>query len=158
VGKIHSKSPTDTPQPEVLREAATLPRLGTMVARALRRRCPICGSGAIFTRWFRMKHACPGCGLSFSRGEDGYMLGAIWFNLLAAEAVSVGILVTTVVLTWPNPPWTTLQYSGPAEALVMPLLFYPFSKTLFLVLDLRVRPPQPAPRSVPPPLPDTPPH
>ena len=40
----------------------------------------------------------------------------------------------------PNPPWTLLQYGLPLVALITPVLFYPFSKTLFLALDLAVRP------------------
>ena len=94
----------------------------------------------MFDGWFRMKPSCPTCGLRFNRGESGYTLGAMWFNLLAAEAVTITISITTIVRTWPNPPWNILQYTGPIEALVMPLLFYPFSKTLVLAFDLCFRP------------------
>jgi len=120
--------------------AIQVPPRRVMFARAIRKRCPICGTGGLFTGWFRMKPACPGCGLNFNRGESGYALGAMWFNLLAAEAVTITIAITTIVSTWPHPPWDVLQYTGPAEALIMPLLFYPFSKTLFLTFDLCFRP------------------
>lgn len=52
----------------------------------------------------------------------------------------MGGLVTVLIATWPEPPWDTLQYSAPIEALLMPVLFYPFSKTLFLAFDLWMRP------------------
>jgi hypothetical protein len=87
-----------------------------------------------------MTSQCPSCGLVFSRGEDGYGVGAVWFNLLAAEAFSTVVMVGVVIATWPNPPWDKLQYVGPIEALIMPLLFYPFSKALFLAFDLSFRP------------------
>jgi uncharacterized protein (DUF983 family) len=118
----------------------TMPTKRTLLARALRRRCPACGGGPMFSHWLRMADHCPSCGLATARGEDGYMLGAIWFNLLMAEAFSTTVFVATVALTWPNPPWDRLQYAGPAEALIMPFLFFPFSKTLFLAFDLCIRP------------------
>jgi uncharacterized protein (DUF983 family) len=111
-----------------------------MFASAIRRRCPVCGGGGLFQGWFTMKASCPTCGLNFNRGESGYALGAMWFNLLAAEAVTVGIFITTIVMTWPDPPWDVLQVTGPLEAIAMPLLFFPFSKTLFLAFDLCIRP------------------
>ncbi len=87
-----------------------------------------------------MKANCPTCGLRFDRGDSGYALGAMWFNLLAAEAVTLGLSLSVIVFTWPSPPWNTLQVTGPLEAVAMPLLFFPFSRTLFLALDLSLRP------------------
>lgn len=94
----------------------------------------------MFTRWVRMVPVCPQCGLATSRGESGYGLGALWFNLLAAEAFSTAVFLTVVVRTWPDPPWDYLQYAGPTEALIMPVIFYPFSKSIFLAFDLCFRP------------------
>lgn len=117
-----------------------LPRKRTMFARAIRKHCPVCGGGGLFHGWFKMKSSCPTCGLEFNRGDSGYALGAMWFNLLAAEAVTMGICLTVLIRTWPSPPWNTLQVTGPLEAVLMPLLFFPFSKTLFLAFDLCFRP------------------
>ncbi len=111
-----------------------------MFWRALRRRCPRCGGGDIFSSWFRMREECPTCGLHFVRGEDGYTLGALWFNLIAAEAVTTTTMLTTLIVTWPDVPWGLLQVTGPLEAVTMPLLFFPFSRTLFLAFDLWLRP------------------
>ncbi|HLS48319.1 MAG TPA: DUF983 domain-containing protein [Gemmatimonadales bacterium] len=115
-------------------------RRGTMLARALRRRCPQCGGAEIFASWFRMRESCPTCGLDFVRGEDGYTLGALWFNLIAAEAVTMTSLLATTIATWPDVPWNILRVTAPLEAVAMPLLFFPFSRTLFLAFDLWVRP------------------
>ncbi len=121
-------------------QTVTVPPRAVMFARAIRKHCPVCGGGGLFDGWFRMKPACPTCGVRFNRGESGYSLGAMWFNLMAAEAVTVTSFITTVLLTWPSPPWDLLQYTGPLEALLMPLIFYPFSRTLFLAFDLCFRP------------------
>jgi hypothetical protein len=45
-------------------------------------------------------------------------------------------VVGVVVATWPTPPWRLVLYGGAALAATMPFLFYPFSKTLWLALDL----------------------
>jgi hypothetical protein len=87
-----------------------------------------------------MAERCPSCDFLLARGEAGYALGGTWFNLLAAEAVGVGVLISVVVATWPTPPWDRLQIMAPLDAVITPLLFYPFSKTLFLAFDLCIRP------------------
>lgn len=108
--------------------------------RALRRRCPNCGGGRLWTSWLRMRPACPDCGLHLERSEQGYVVGAYMFNLIAAELVFGAIFVGVLLATWPDPPWTVLQVGGGLLMLAMPLLFYPFSKTLFLAFDLLFRP------------------
>ncbi len=55
--------------------------------------------------------------------------------------VEMVIFLAILVYTWPNPPWTPLLYGGIALMIVLPALFYPFSKTLFLAFDLVFRPP-----------------
>ena len=111
-----------------------------MFARAIRRRCPVCGGGPLFANWLQMKDHCPSCGIRMRRGEDGYTLGALWFNLFLAELITTASFVTALVRTWPNPPWDLLQIVGPIEAVIMPLLIWPFARTLFLAFDLGIRP------------------
>ena len=111
-----------------------------LFARALTLRCPACGGGPIFTRWTRMAERCPSCNLAMARKESGYSLGGFWLNMLFAEGTTITLFIVTLLVTWPDPPWALLQYGLPLFALLTPLLFYPFSKTLFLALDLAVRP------------------
>jgi uncharacterized protein (DUF983 family) len=87
-----------------------------------------------------MRERCPACGLHLERGEQGYIVGAYMFNIIAAELIFAMLFIGIVVLTWPTPPWKILQYGGAALMIAMPLLFYPFSKTLFLAFDLLFRP------------------
>lgn len=117
-----------------------LPSRRRMLLRAFTRRCPACGGGPLFSRWIKVAKQCPQCGLRLTRGEEGYALGAIWFNLIAAEAVGTTLWVGTLIATWPSPPWELLHWLGPVVAITMPFLFYPFARTLFLAFDLCFRP------------------
>ena len=65
------------------------------------------------------------------------------FNIVAAELVFAAMFFGVLLLTWPAPPWDALLYGGMALMVIMPFLFFPFSKTLFLAFDLLFRPPSP---------------
>ena len=103
-------------------------------------RCPNCGAVGIFRSWFRLEERCHKCGLQFEREEQGYQVGSYMFNIVGAELVFAAIFVATLRLTWPTPPWDLLTYGGAALMILMPILFFPFSKTLFLAFDLIFRP------------------
>jgi uncharacterized protein (DUF983 family) len=108
--------------------------------RALRLRCPNCGGGPVLESWFRLRPRCPVCGLRTERGEQDFFLGAMVINIAIAEGVLVLFFVGLVVALWPDVPWTFLQWGAPALMLLAPFLFYPFSKTLWMAVDLQFRP------------------
>jgi len=114
-----------------------------MFARALRRRCPLCGAGPITARWFGLLPACPGCGFRPERGEPDYFLGAIVFNMAFAEGLFAVGLLLTLVATYPNPPWTALYVGGAIALIAAPIVLYPYSKLCWLAFDLLFRPPRP---------------
>jgi len=111
--------------------------------RAIRRRCPHCGSGGLFSSWFKMVPECPTCGLLTERNEQGYQVGAYMFNIALAELCFVIVLVGVMVGTWPNPPWSELTWISVGLMVLLPVLFYPFSKTLFLGFHLLFHPAEP---------------
>jgi uncharacterized protein (DUF983 family) len=116
-------------------------RPGAALLRALRLRCPHCGGGPIFVTWSHLVPNCPVCGLGLERGEQGYWLGAYFFNLLAVETVFSVWVVGFLLLTWPDPPWKLFQITTTALMLAVPFAFFRYSKTLFLAFDLLIRPP-----------------
>ena len=113
-----------------------------LFGRALRLRCPNCGGGPVFRSWFRMCARCPVCGLPLERGEQGYQVGSYMFNMILSELIFALVFLTVLVATWPSPPWGLLEYGGIALMILAPILFFPFSKTLFLAFDLLFRPPR----------------
>jgi uncharacterized protein (DUF983 family) len=116
--------------------------LGTLrlFGRALRLRCPNCGKGKIFSSWLRMRTRCPVCGLALERGEEGYQVGSYMFNIVASELAFAAVFLAIVAVTWPEPPWKLLEYGGIVMMVIAPLVFFPFSRTLFLAFDLVFRP------------------
>lgn len=115
-----------------------------MFARGLVRRCPRCGAGRLFVRWFRMVERCPGCEYHFERlAEDGFFLGAYVLNLAVTEGALAIVLLAYVASRAgsesASPIWPVLVGAA-VVAVVLPVLFYPFSKTLWAAVDLAMRP------------------
>lgn len=114
-----------------------------MLGRALLRRCPLCGSRDIFSRWVDPKDACPRCQLKLNRGEGDFFLGAYVLNFVAVELLLVVFLGLSVLLTWPDVPWERLIWIGAPLMIVAPILLYPVGRTVWLAVDLTMRPPGP---------------
>jgi uncharacterized protein (DUF983 family) len=119
----------------------TRPRsLPQYFGRALRLRCPACGVGPLYKSWFKLHERCANCGRRFERQEEGYRTVAYFVNLVFSEFVLMAILITWLVLTWPNPDWERVQLVGAVSMVVAPLLLYPVSRALFLAADFFFRP------------------
>jgi uncharacterized protein (DUF983 family) len=118
-------------------------RVALYLARALLVRCPVCGSRGIFASWFHMKPHCPRCNLALDRHEsEDYFLGGMMFNIVLAELAFVTGLVIWLVASWPDPPWTLIEWVGIPFMVIAPIVFYPLSKTIWLAFDLAFRPPR----------------
>ena len=126
----------DAPRP---RSHSGLGKALILFSRAAMLRCPACGSGGLFESWFKLKERCPGGGLLFGR-DPGYELGAMALSLIFAEGIWAVSFVTILVMTWPNPPWTFLQWGSVVLMIGLPLLMFPFTRTLALALDVLIRP------------------
>ncbi len=109
--------------------------LARAALRGLLKRCPTCGEGKIFEGWFALVPRCPRCGLVFER-EEGYWTGAMAINIGVTELVFVIALVAGLVLTWPAPPVAWLLAVTIAINTLFPVVFYPFSKTIWISIDL----------------------
>ena len=120
-----------------------LPPWPKLLLRGLVRHCPRCGSGKLFRNWLTMVPNCPRCGLRFER-EEGFFLGAYVVNfgvMLIAMAAFIGI---GIALTLPDPDPFKLAAGGIVVAIVVPILFYPMSRTFWSAIDLWMKPLEPA--------------
>lgn len=82
-----------------------------------------------------MVERCPRCGLRFER-EEGYWVGAMTMNIGVTELLFAVLLVVAITLTWPEIPVWPLVAVGVVINGLFPVLFYPFSKTIWLAVDL----------------------
>jgi uncharacterized protein (DUF983 family) len=114
-----------------------------MLLRGALKRCPSCGSGGIFRGWFRMAERCPRCRYRFER-EEGFFLGAYTVNLAISESLLLLLAIFPLIFllgtnrdvsVWP------IVVVGLLAAVVAPLVFYPFSRTIWSAVDLMLRPP-----------------
>ncbi|MBW3557336.1 MAG: DUF983 domain-containing protein [Actinobacteria bacterium] len=115
------------------------PHPARLLLRGLLRRCPRCGGGRLFSSWFHMVERCPRCGMAFER-EEGFFLGAFVVNfgvvlMLLATYIGVGVF-----LTLPNPPPGKLALGGMVLSTLVPVAFYPFSRTVWSAIDLWMKP------------------
>lgn len=113
-----------------------------MVGRALQLRCPNCGTHWLLVHWLKPRPACAECGQSLERLEEGggHYLGSLVLNFAVAESLLALVVLVTILTTWPSPPWSLLVYGGAALAVIAPFAFYPFSKLLWLAIDLFIHP------------------
>jgi uncharacterized protein (DUF983 family) len=106
-------------------------------------RCPSCGARGILTHWLRLSERCPACGLRPDRGEADHFLGGYVINLGIAEALAAALWVLLLTATWPEPSWALMQWSAAVLVIGMPLALYPFTRLVFLAIDLTVQPRRP---------------
>jgi uncharacterized protein (DUF983 family) len=103
------------------------------LTRGLAMRCPVCGTGQLFTSFFRLRQRCPGCALEFER-EDGYWLGAMVVAIGAVIALFAVVFLGGVLLTWPDVPWTSLLVITLVLNALVPVVLYPWCMTTWMGL------------------------
>ena len=128
------------PRPPVSFEELHVGRAAKLLWRGLRLRCPHCGEGHLRESWLKLKPKCPACGLRTDRGEEDFFLGGMMWNIVFSEGALLfsGLLIG--ILTWPDVPWTAMQWVGITLMLIVPFLFYPFSLGFWLANDIWIRP------------------
>jgi uncharacterized protein (DUF983 family) len=130
----HSESPLQLPN-----SRQALRALG----RALTFRCPHCGGGWVLSRLGRVRERCSACGFRFERTDESYFSGAMFFGLLMGEGLFAVSLLIIVIASWPNVPWDALTVGAPLGMLLLLPILLPFSKVVWLAIDVLVRPVQP---------------
>ena len=110
-----------------------------MLRRALRKRCPRCGGAGIFRSFGELHYRCPTCGLGFER-EQGYWVGSMIINTVVTFGLFLFVLVGSIVLSWPDVAWTGLFITTVAIAGLTPILFHPFSRTVWMAIEMSYHP------------------
>jgi uncharacterized protein (DUF983 family) len=132
----HAHTPGTNPPLEVPTTGRALRILG----RLARLRCPHCGVGRVL-KWDGGVHMrCSGCNLRFQRGDGHYFFGAMFFGVMLGELLFALTFAAILVSTWPDVPWKLLQWGLPIGVVLAAPLFIPFSKLVFLSVDVFVRP------------------
>ncbi len=107
-------------------------RFSTLVIRALRLRCPVCGQGRLFRGWFKMHDVCPECDATFER-EAGFYLGSIYVNY--------GLTALVVAIGYPVLLFNQIVAEGPLLAMalgfsiIFPICFFRYARSLWLGFD-----------------------
>jgi uncharacterized protein (DUF983 family) len=105
-----------------------------MFSRGFTRRCARCGSGHLFHGYLKMVPDCPRCGLHFER-EQGYWAGAMAVNIIVTGGLFTVVFVAMLIATIPNVPVAPLLAVLVPIVLIVPILYYPFSKTMWVAVD-----------------------
>ena len=118
-----------------------LPSTGKMIRRSLLRQCPRCANrSAWFTSWFKQGERCIGCGMKRTRDTDGHELGSMTIASVLNIVLIMAAIGIAVAITAPDVPVLTLYIVLASAALVFPVLTWPMTHTLWMAIDLIVRP------------------
>ena len=122
----------------------TLPSQGTMICRSLLRRCPNCGHHrAWFINWFKQGDRCVGCGVKRTRDTEGHELGSMTIASMINIVLIMIAIGIAIAITAPDVPVLTLYIVLASAALIFPILTWPMTHTLWMAIDLIVRPMSP---------------
>ena len=115
------------------------PRWGLILRRGFLKRCARCGSGHLFEGWFRLKERCPRCGMRFER-EPGAFTGVYLLNfgvaLFLLWAVMMVYIAQLALADGGDVNALPIVIAGVAVAVVFPVAFYPYAKTIWIAIHL----------------------
>lgn len=129
----HLEPPTRAPAPARSDEPGAV----RSMLRGATRRCPRCGSGGLFESWFKIRRRCPRCGLGLEREEGGF-LGAMTLNYVVTAGAWLALLIGWLVVDLPDVNVGGLLISSLVLVTLVPLAFWPISKTTWAALDYLV--------------------
>lgn len=120
---------------------APKPSAGRMVGRGFVKHCPRCGGGHLFRHWFHMKARCPSCGYQFEREPD-FWYAAYLINLMVTQGVLCVVLGWVLLVRNADASASIVVplAVGVTLAVMVPVLFYPFSRTVWAAIDLAMEP------------------
>lgn len=115
---------------------------GKILIRGWTKRCPVCGESKIFRGYFELVEECPRCGFRFER-QEGQFIGAIGVNTVVTFFSMTLVMTLGLIFTAPEFNVVLIMTSSIGVAALLPLLFFPFSKTVWAAIDLLLIPLEP---------------
>ena len=109
---------------------------GDIIVRGLLFRCPNCGGNGVFRGLFKVNERCTRCGFLIQR-EEGFFLGAMALNYAAAAFPLVPVFVLVFMEKLSVPVALAICV---AWGLIVPVLFYQMSKSLWMMMVYLVVP------------------
>jgi uncharacterized protein (DUF983 family) len=109
-----------------------LKKARVLFSRGLRLRCPVCGEGKLYRRWFKMNQHCPDCVFIYER-EPGYYTSALAINVFLSELITLVVIIPLAASQ--SISFVTLLLIGGAIAFILPLLFYHHAKSLWMSIE-----------------------
>ena len=110
-----------------------IPNWKTLLSRGLRRKCPQCGSGDLFNRWFKLRSHCSVCGLKFLENQ-----GDLWGILLFADRVLFMVPLIAVVLVTQSAKVIWPYFFGGALAIAL-ILTFPHRMGISVAMEYHIR-------------------
>lgn len=110
-----------------------------MVARSLRRRCPVCASKKISRHPAHVHQKCPTCALELER-RVGSFVGGVGVNTVVSFAVLLAIVIVGFGYTKGERSvlWVLLPALG--SAVLVPSFFYARSRLLWVAVEIMMVP------------------
>ena len=123
----------------VVVETRETPTNGRLFWRGLTRACGVCGQRGLTRRFIALSETCPRCGFRFER-HPGHFLGAVIMStILTFGLILISVLVGVWAL-WPDVDALRLSIVPLAIAVIVPVVTHPTCKTLWVAIDLMMRP------------------
>lgn len=108
-----------------------------MMWRGVRLHCPLCnGRHAWFSGWFKQEKACRTCGFKWERGNVGFETGSMTINIIITFGLIAATVLTVTLATVPDIPVTPLMVALAAVGLLVPILIFPITHTIWSACDL----------------------
>jgi uncharacterized protein (DUF983 family) len=110
-----------------------IPTWKVLFSRGVRRKCPQCGQGALFSHWYKLRSHCPVCGLKYLENQ-----GDLWGVLLFADRVLFMVPLIAVVMVTQNSKAIWPYFFGGVLALGL-ILTFPHRMGISVAFEYHIR-------------------
>jgi uncharacterized protein (DUF983 family) len=76
------------------------PKLFALIRRGFAKRCPHCGKGPLFEKWFTLHSACPDCGYRFERSA-----GDTWGFWIIGDRILIAAVIAALYFGFTPETW-----------------------------------------------------